>query len=171
MPHTMELTKLIGHNSIRPASIPSLYSLCIRKIQRSSRWEHCVLSTPVRTIQFDLLTKDMHKNPIFFIATHYQASDGEMVTGCACGYHITMRIFLIGVFQTCVCFEPKHSTQWVHNLAIDQVADGDFEANVRDLLTDTNGSVDEKGARLCLRSIVAWAEKHREPLQKSSNQS
>lgn len=166
MPQASEFTQLVKKNSMRPIKVPSLYSLCVRRIKWSSQWEHCLLSVPIWTIKLDLFTLEMRSNPILFIATHYQSSDGELTMGSNCGYHIAQQTFVIGVFQASVCFDPKDYTEWVYKLSVDLAVDGDFERNVRDVLRAAKGSVDEKGARLCLESIDAWVEKHREPLQK-----
>ena len=162
-----EFTELVRAESIlcRKKAMPSLYSLCIEKIKQSRSWEHCVLTVPIWTIKLDLLTSDMHKNPIICIATHYQGSDGEIAVGSNCGYHVIREVFVIGSFETCVFFEPRNHTKWFYSLTVGQVVDGDFENNVANLLRLANGSVDEKRARLCLESIDDWLDKHRESLQ------
>ena len=167
MSEATEFTQLVREEpSCRPRAMPSLYSICIEKIKQSRCWEQCILTVPVSTIKLDLLTSDMHKNPIISIATHYQGSDGEIAIGSNCGYHVIREVFLIGSFETCVFFEPLDHTRWFYSLTKEQVVDGDFESTVADLLRVANGSVDEKRARLALESINEWLDKRKVCLQK-----
>lgn len=163
-----EFTQLVRSESTSKTGVmPSLYSLCLDNIKQSRRWEHCILSVPVSNVKIDLLTSDMHINPIICIATHYQGSDGEIAVGSNCGYHVINEVFVVGSFEAHVFSEPCDQTKWFYSLSVGQVVDGNFENNVINLLNAANGSVDEKRARLCMRSINEWFDKHKDCLQKA----
>ena len=160
-----EYTILTGQPNTQGTVVSSLYSLCINRIKRSRNWEHCILSIPVKAIRFDLLTMDMHRNPVIVIATHYNMSDGEIATGLNCGYHVFKQRFLIGSFKACVYSEPRDHTQWFCSLSVQQVVVGEMEGNLSNALETANGKLEEKDVRLCLQSINAWVEKHNVPLK------
>ena len=149
---------------VRESVIPSLYSLCIQQVKQSRYWEQCIISMPIKTIAFDLCTSEMRRNPVIVIATHYSHSDGEIVTGSNCGYNVLQRIFVIGSFSACVCFEPRDYTEWIYSFSVKQVLAGGFETELDDIILAADGVLDVKSVKLCFQSIRAWVKKHNREL-------
>lgn len=159
-----DFTQAASGCKMRKPTLQSLYSLCIQQVKQSRHWEHCILSMPIKTIAFDLCTSEMRRNPIIIIATHYSHSDGEIVTGSNCGYNVLQRMFVIGSFSACVCFDPRDYTEWIYSFPVKQVVAGRFENELDDIMLAGESLLDVKEVKLCLQSIHAWAKKYRRQL-------
>lgn len=50
--------------------------------------------------------------PVIFIHTRCTIVDGNFQRGVTCGFHVSRKSFLLGVFEGCVCQDPRTLVQW-----------------------------------------------------------
>ena len=126
-------------------------------MRSSENWIAFVLSTPITSLAEKLCTRDKDKNPVIFIAVRYNYSDGEKCSGVTCGYHVTKRTFLIGIFEACVCFDPMLETSWILQFTLESINKklDEFhcpEHNIGDRIA----TVDREDISFCLVQIQRW---------------
>ena len=54
----------------------------------------------------------VEESPVVFIHSRSTIKDGNFQRGIICGFHVARKTYLFGVFEGCICQDPRSLVQW-----------------------------------------------------------
>lgn len=92
--------------------VDSLQDMCIYFMKTSEFSANYALAVEPGYIARQILISQADDLPVIFIHTRCTIVDGNFQRGVTCGFHVSRKSFLLGVFEGCVCQDPRALVQW-----------------------------------------------------------
>lgn len=92
--------------------VDSLQNMCIYYMKCSEISENYALAVEPGYIARQIFITQAGDVPVIFIHTRCTLIDGNFQRGVTCGFHVSRKSFLLGVFEGCVCQDPRTLVQW-----------------------------------------------------------
>ena len=122
--------------------VARLSELCTEKAKTRKLSTEALLSLPPEVVR-DLCgtSRRSNKSCIVLITDSPFQSDGNIVRGAICGYHVLSREFLFGEYEAAVFLEPLENVTWtisVHVKKIVMFIQGFFHEQALDVWNETS---------------------------------
>lgn len=101
-------------------NVAPLRDLCIERARTRISTES-LLSLPKEVLRDLFGTSSTKRGCIIIINDFPLQSDGNMVTGAICGYHVLRKEFLVGDYETSVFQEPLENTTWRNSVHVNEI--------------------------------------------------
>lgn len=92
--------------------VDSLQDMCIYFMKSSEFSANYALAVEPGYIARQICISRADDLPVVFIHTRCTIVDGSFQRGVTCGFHVSRKSFLLGVFEGCVCQDPRTLVQW-----------------------------------------------------------
>lgn len=95
--------------------VSSLQDICINFMRNSKNSQEYALSVTCSDIAEKILfntEKNSEISSVICITTRRTMKDGLYQRGISCGYDVARRLFLLGTFEGCTCYEAMELTEW-----------------------------------------------------------
>lgn len=96
--------------------VPTLQTLCIDYMRSSKNRQKYALSVNSGEVAHEILYNSELKTKVcksmVLIETKQTMRDGLYQRGISCGYDVRKRLFLLGTFEGCTCYDPFEISEW-----------------------------------------------------------
>lgn len=92
--------------------VDSLQNICICYMKSSKLSTKYSLAVEPGYIAKEILISQVEDLPVTFIHSRCTIKDGNFHRGIICGFHVSRKTFLFGMFQGCSCQDARNMVQW-----------------------------------------------------------
>lgn len=95
----------------------SLQDICICYMKTSELSQNYAIAVEPGYIARLIFITRVEESPVVFIHSRCTIKDGNFQRGITCGFHLSRKTFLFGVFEGCICQDPRNLVQWCSEIS------------------------------------------------------
>ena len=97
--------------------VGSLQDICICYMKTSELSQNYAMAVEPGYIARQIFITRVEELPVVFIHSRCTIKDGNFQRRIICGFHLSRKTFLFGVFEGCICQDPRNLVQWCNGAA------------------------------------------------------
>ena len=97
--------------------VGSLQDICICYMKTSELSQNYAMAVEPGYIARLIFFTRVEESPVVFIHSRCTIKDGNFQRRITCGFHLSRKTFLFGVFEGCICQDPRNLVQWCSEIS------------------------------------------------------